>query len=226
MNFIVIEGLDGAGKSTQIELLSKYFKSKNKSVEYLHFPTYNSEIFGGLISDFLSGKFGELSCVNPYLVALLFAGDRFNMSQKIQKHLDEGTNVIADRYVYSNIAFQGAKLNSKKEQAEICEWIFKMEYEYFKIPKPDLNIFLNVPLEFTKKTLEKRREKNDREYLKGNQDIHEANIEFQAKVLKMYKLAIQKYPDFKKIDCYDANNKIFTPEKISEKIIKLICKLK
>ena len=83
MAFIVIEGLDGAGKSTQVELLSKYLQSEGKNVEYVHFPTGDSEIFGDMINRFLRGEFGGIGDVNPYLVSLLFAGDRYNMAPKI-----------------------------------------------------------------------------------------------------------------------------------------------
>ena len=222
MSFIVIEGLDGAGKSTQIELLKKYFVSKQKSFEYIHFPTTDSRIFGDLIARFLRGEFGGLDEVNPYLVALLFAGDRSNLAKDINAWQEQGKLVINDRYVYSNIGFQCAKLKGVKEIEELFNWIFDLEYNYFKIPKPDLSIFLDVPFEFTKKKLTADRKGDDRDYLQGKTDIHEANLDFQETVKQTYLKAIEKDEDFIKINCADINGDILKPEIISAKIIEAI----
>lgn len=220
MGFIVIEGLDGAGKSTQVDLLTQYLSSKNKNFEYIHFPTMNSKIFGDLVARFLRGEFGGLNEVNPYLVALLFAGDRFNLSSTINEWLNNGKTVINDRYVYSNIGFQCAKLQSENEQNELFNWILDLEYNYFKIPKPDLSIFLDVPFEFTKKRLEENRNGSDREYLKGKTDIHEADLNFQDSVKKTYLRAIEKDDNFIRIDCANENGIILEAKIISEKIIQ------
>lgn len=224
MAFIVIEGLDGAGKSTQVELLNKYLESKSKKSEFIHFPTADSEIFGDMISRFLRGEFGGLSQVNPYLVALMFAGDRYNLSTSIRRWLDEGKLVINDRYVYSNIGFQCAKLKSQEEADKLFDWIFNLEYNYFKIPKPDLSIFLDVPFSFTKKRLTERRDGKDREYLQGKTDIHEADLNFQKNVRETYLKAVQRDDDFIKIDCTDSRGQMLAPEKISEMITNEIVK--
>lgn len=220
MSFIVIEGLDGSGKSTQLELLKKYFISNNKKIEYIHFPTNNSPIFGDLISRFLRGEFGNLNQVDPYLVALIFAGDRYNMSNQINDWLNEGKIVINDRYVYSNIAYQCAKINDNKKSEELFNWIINLEYNYFKIPKPDLSIFLDVPFNFTKQNLIDRK-KLYRDYLKGKVDIHENDLKFQKNVKKIYLKAINLDNNFIKIKCYK-NNKILDPTIISSKIIEKI----
>ncbi|MDR2010492.1 MAG: dTMP kinase [Bacteroidales bacterium] len=219
MGFIVIEGLDGAGKSTQLDLLTKFLRSKNKNVEYIHFPTMNSPIFGDLIARFLRGEFGGINDVNPYLVALLFAGDRYNLANTISDWIKNNKIVINDRYVYSNIGFQCAKMNSEKEQDKLFNWILDMEYNYFKIPKPDLSIFLDVPFEFTKKRLEENRKGEDREYLQGKTDIHEADLIFQNNVRNTYLKAIEKDENFIRIDCSGEGGKILQPEIISQKII-------
>ncbi len=222
MSFIVIEGLDGAGKSTQIELIKQYLKSKDKEFEYIHFPTQDSPFFGDLISRFLRGEFGGLSEVNPYLVALLFAGDRFNLSKEINAWQAEGKMVINDRYVYSNIGFQCSKLEGEKEIEDLFNWIFDLEYNYFKIPKPDLSIFLDVPFEFTRKRLTENRSGSDRDYLQGQVDIHEDNLDFQKTVKRTYIKAIERDGDFIRINCADENGEILKPEVISAKIVEAI----
>jgi dTMP kinase len=223
MAFFVIEGLDGAGKSTQLELLKDHFANIGKKTEYIHFPTTDSPIFGDLVSRFLRGDFGGIKDVNPYLVALLFAGDRYNLKNKINSWLEEGKIVINDRYVFSNIGFQCAKMNNEKEADELFDWIFNLEFEYFKIPKPDLSIFLDVPFSFTENKLKQTREGKDREYLQGKKDIHEEDLSFQKSVRKTYLRAIEKYPNLIiRIDCSDENGHILSPESISKLIIKEI----
>jgi len=216
MAFIVIEGLDGAGKSTQVELLKKYLTNRNREFEFIHFPTADSEIFGDMISRFLRGEFGGLSEVNPYLVALLFAGDRYNMATDINKWLSQGKLVVNDRYVYSNIGFQCAKMNSQKEADDLFEWIFNLEFNYFKIPKPDLSIFLDVPFSFTKKRLTENREGTDRDYLQGKVDIHEADLDFQKSVRETYLKTVQRDEKFIRIDCADSDGVMLPAQNISD----------
>ncbi|MBO7572195.1 MAG: dTMP kinase [Bacteroidales bacterium] len=218
MAFIVIEGLDGAGKSTQVDLLSRYLQSEGKNVEYVHFPTGDSEIFGDMINRFLRGEFGGIGDVNPYLVSLLFAGDRYNMAPKINAWLAEGKFVINDRYVYSNIGFQCAKIGDEDEKRKLFDWIFNLEFNYFKIPRPDLNIFLDVPFSFTERRLAENRTGKDREYLNGKTDIHEADLNFQKRVRETYLRAAETDDRLVRIDCSD-NGEMLPPEKISEKVI-------
>lgn len=186
--FIVIEGLDGSGKSTQVELLQKALQGKGISSEYIHFPRTDesSPYFGPLIGSFLRGELGTLEQVNPYLVAMLFAGDRKNAAESINAILDSGTWIIADRYVLSNIAYQGAKCKSTQESEKLAYWILGLEYDYFAIPRPDVNLFLNVPAGFTQNNIVQRNRDRNRNYLKGVDDIHEIDFDFQAKVASMY----------------------------------------
>lgn len=224
MAFIVIEGLDGAGKSTQVELLKNYLANGGRKSEFIHFPTSDSPVFGDMIARFLRGEFGGLKDVNPYLVALLFAGDRYNLGTQIRNWLSEGKTVINDRYVYSNIGFQCAKMNSIDAADELFDWIFDLEFNYFKIPKPDLSIFLDVPFSFTEKRLTSAREGSDRDYLQGKTDIHEADLNFQKTVRETYLKAVEKDPNFIRINCADENNNMLPAAMISELITKELIK--
>lgn len=219
MKFIVIEGLDASGKSTQLELLQHYLKTNKVNFKYLHFPRTNAPVYGDLIARFLRGEFGNINSVNPYLVALLYAGDRKDASELIQSWLKQNYLVVTDRYVHSNIAFQCAKLNNKKEREALKDWINYFEYYYNKIPKPDLGLFLDVPFEFTVKRLQQGRKGNDRKYLKGQKDIHEHDLEFQKRVRDMYLWLVKEDPDFKLVSCKDENNKILPPESIFKRIL-------
>lgn len=225
MSFAVIEGLDGSGKSTQIRLLQEYLSQKKVKYKFLHFPRTDAPFFGELIARFLRGELGNIDTVNPYLVALIYAGDRKDAAATISSWLLDDFLVIADRYVNSNIAFQCAKIKEEHEIDKLANWILKLEYEYYKIPKPDRNIFLDVPFAFTRSNLTIGRTGNDREYLKGNTDIHEENLDFQQNVREIYLQQAQKDDLFQLIDCSDNDGNILPPEKIFEKLISMISPL-
>ena len=219
MSFVVIEGLDGAGKSTQINLLQDYLGKKRIEYNYLHFPRTDSQFFGEMIARFLRGEFGDISTVDPYIVALLYAGDRKDAASLIETWINNGNLVLVDRYVFSNIAFQCAKLLNPDEKELLKKWILKLEYEYYKIPKPDINLFLDVPYKFTAQRLSSAREGSERDYLNGKQDIHEANLEFQNRVREIYLQEVDSDENIKIINCYESDDKILTPEEIFEKIL-------
>ena len=156
MKLFVIEGIDGAGKSTQINLLKRYFSGKGYNCEYLHFPRTDEPFFGELIARFLRGEFGSLDEVNPWLVAMLYAGDRKDAGRLIGEWLAKGSVVLLDRYTYSNIAYQCAKLDDNTEKERLMKWILDLEFNHFGIPRPDINIFLDVPFSFTEKKLDRK----------------------------------------------------------------------
>jgi len=211
---IVLEGLDGAGKSTQVKKLKNYLQQRVGRLEYIHFPRYDAPVYGSLISRFLRGDFGSIDTVHPNLVALLFAEDRHGAGPAIRKALDEGATVLLDRYVYSNIAYQCAKLSDEKEREALREWIFDTEYNQFGIPRPDLNLFLDVPTSFVESNLTHQRAGDDRSYLQGANDIHEADVEFQKTVRQMYLIQCSKDPSFIRVDCSDDKGKILSPDEI------------
>jgi len=221
--FIVLEGLDGSGKSTQTAMLKSYFDEQNIDYKYLHFPQTHTPYFGDLISRFLRGELGKIDEVDPYLVAMLYAGDRYDASSEIREWLNIGSMVLVDRYVMSNIAFQTAKLKSQVEKEQLRQWIFKFEYQYYRIPKPSLSIFLDVPMSFVKQNIENQRNGNDREYLLGKNDIHEEHIEFQEQVRLEYLEAIKMDEHFVRIDCVE-NGDMKSADQIFEEILELLSK--
>ena len=215
---VVLEGLDGAGKSTQVKKLRAYLESIFGNLEYIHFPRYDSPVYGDLISRFLRGDFGSNEVVHPQLVALLFAEDRHGAAPQMKNVLAGGGTVLLDRYVYSNIAYQCAKVKDSKEAEDLRDWIFNTEYGDFELPKPDLNIFLDVPIGFVESKLKSQRGGADRDYLEGGQDIHEADIEFQKKVRDIYRKQCELDPRFIRIDCSDENGQMLPPGAIFDKV--------
>jgi len=222
---IVLEGLDGAGKSTQVAMLREYLEKKCSSLDYIHFPRYNAPVYGDLISRFLRGEFGDIDNVHPQLVALLFAEDRHGAGPEIKEALSNGRTVLLDRYVYSNIAYQCAKLHSEKETEALRKWIFNTEFGDFELPRPDVNIFLDVPIDFVEHNLNSSREDDsERDYLDGKKDIHESDIRFQLKVKEMYLKQASEDPSLTVVNCSDATGRMLPSEKIFEKIASIIDK--
>jgi len=219
MKFFVIEGIDGSGKSTQVKLLMQYLESKTNPCKYLHFPRTDAPVYGDLIARFLRGDFGSINDVDPYLVALLYAGDRQDAAPMIQRWMEEGFFVILDRYVYSNIAFQCAKLSDDTKRQALKDWIMHLEFDYNHIPKPDLSLFLDVPFDFTRNNLSAARKGDDRDYLLGGKDIHEDDLAFQQRVREMYLWQVKENRDFKLINCVDERGGMKSPEEIFGEIL-------
>ena len=222
MKLFVVEGVDGSGKSTQIRLLNEYFTKNGHSCEYLHFPRTDAPFFGELIARFLRGEFGSLVQVDPWLVAMLYAGDRKDASELISGWLKKGKIVLLDRYTYSNIAYQCAKLKESAEQEALMKWILDLEFSHFAIPRPDLNIFLDVPFSFTEKKLTDSRSGEDRSYLNGSNDIHEASLLFQKKVRDIYLKVSQSDNHLAVVNCSDNKGEMLSPSMIFDLIIQII----
>jgi dTMP kinase len=189
---------------------------------FLHFPRFDAPVYGDLIASFLRGEFGDVAMVDPRLVALLYAGDRDNAAPVLNNWLTDDKVVILDRYVYSNIAFQCAKIPDCIKREKLREWIFNLEFSFFGIPRPDISIFLDVPFDFTVERLKSQREGADRDYLKGKDDIHESDFDLQKRVREVYleQTAIDK--NFVPVNCVDENVKMKAPQIIHKEIISLI----
>ena len=216
--FIVLEGLDGAGKSTQIRMLQELFARRGVACRYLHFPRFDAPVFGDLIARFLRGELGTVEAVDPYLVALLFAGDRGDAAAEIRQWLASGEAVVLDRYVYSNVGFQCAKLPAGEERDRLADWIVNLEFGHNALPRPDLSLFLDVPFAFTERKLSEAREGDDRDHLQGGQDIHEASLQLQEDVRNVYLATAAKDPSLRVVDCSDASGAMESPEGIFAKI--------
>lgn len=216
--FIVLEGLDGAGKSTQIRMLREFFLARGIGSEYLHFPRFDSPVYGDLIARFLRGEFGTADQVDPYLVALLYAGDRNDAAPMIRGWLDAGKVVIADRYVFSNIGYQCAKIADAAARDRLRRWILDLEYGYYGIPRPDVSLFLDVPFAFTERKLTEQREGDDRSYLNGARDIHEASLSLQQAVRSVYMETAAGDPTLQVVDCSNPSGEMESPEGIFHKI--------
>jgi dTMP kinase len=214
---IVLEGTDGAGKSTQTELVKKYLELNSLKYEYFHFPMYGHNEFSEVIAKFLRGEFGGVDDVDPYFVANIYAMDRFMFLPELNRAIEENDVVLLDRYVFSNLAYQGAKLEGAESQI-IKNWIHSFEFGFLKLPYPDINIFFDVPMEIVKERLDGKRTGEDRDYLKGKQDIHEADLDFQSRVRDNY-LELVGATNYKIIQCAQKSGPswtVFNPDYLFE----------
>jgi dTMP kinase len=136
----------------------------------------------------------------------------------MRESLRAGCTLLLDRYVYSNIAYQCAKLDRTEDREELREWIINTEFGAFDLPRPDLNLFLDVPIGFVEQKLSAQRQGSDRNYLDGGRDIHEADIRFQMRVREVYLRQCEVDPRFQRIDCSAPDGSMLPPDAIFVKI--------
>lgn len=201
--FIVLEGLDGCGKSTQTKLLIEHLDREGHKCKFIHFPILEQGVYGKLIAQFLRGELGSIEDVHPQLVALMYACERREHANTLQEWLRMGYTVITNRYVFSNIAYQCAKLSDCARKRELRDWILHLELNVNNLPRPDRVLFLDVPKMYIKNSMLSERAGADRNYLCGKKDIHEADDIFQSKVYEEYQKMIGYIDNFIAVKCYD-----------------------
>lgn len=190
----VFEGIDGCGKETQWLLLIEKLEGFGIPVKRISFPVYESRT-GMWVKAYLDGKFGNL---HPYFASLLFAADRLAHRGLLEQWLQEGAIVLANRYTPSNLAHQASRLQESKRR-RYYKWWSWLEYSWFGLPKPDLVIWLDAPVEVCFEM--KRRQL----VVAGrSQDIHERDKKYQQEVCVQYRELFQeggKTFSWIRIDC-------------------------
>ncbi|MFA6215204.1 MAG: dTMP kinase [Patescibacteria group bacterium] len=210
---IVIDGIDGSGKATQTKLLVDRLKAAGKAVETFYFPQYEKNFFGRMVRRYLNGEFGPATEVNPYLASILYAADRWESAETLKQWLTEGKTVILDRYYTSNLIHQGSKFNGQNID-DFIAWVEKMEFETFKIPKPDLVIYLHLNHRLAYEMIAKR----------GNGHDGLDTLEHMQKAEENC-LALAKKLKWATVECQSLDNEIKSIPDIAEEVwqkIKLI----
>jgi len=195
--FIVIDGTDGSGKTTQFNLLVDKLRAEGFAVEVADFPQYNSKS-AGLTEEYLSGKYGSAGEVTPYQSSVFFAVDRYDASFKIRQWLSEGKMVVSNRYVSANMGHQGGKIENSLERKVFFNWLYELEYKLFNIPKPDLSFILHVEAEVAQKMATNRHRED---WVGKTRDIHEEDLNHLQKAEQVYLEIARTFPDFKLIKC-------------------------
>lgn len=221
---IVIDGTDGSGKATQIELLKSRLTKEGYVVKLLDFPEYYNNFFGKFIGHCLSEQYYNWINVHPKIASIAYAADRWESSAKIKEWLDRGYIVLANRYASANQIHQGGKIaNAKKRQAFI-EWLDEMEFGVFKIPRPDTIIFLNVPIKIILQLIEKRNKTTKRAYVAKKKDIVEGDIPYLTNSTKTALWLAKTQKNWTKIECVK-KGELERPEVIHEEIYEKIKKI-
>lgn len=179
---IAIEGIDGSGKGTQSRRLVESLQRSGMRVRLLSFPRYAETAFGRRIGDFLNGRYGALDQVHPLLASLLFAGDRFESRGVLQEALAACDCVILDRYVASNIAHQAAKVDGP-DRADLKDWIERLEFEIYGLPRPDRVVLLDLPVPWAQHLVAA---KQPRGYTDKAADLQEADGAYLQRVRELY----------------------------------------
>ena len=216
---IAIEGIDGSGKRTQVELLTAVLRERGYSVFATGFPQYDSW-FGKMVGQFLNGELGPLESVDPHFSALLYAGDRFEAKPKLQEALNNGQIVLVDRYIGSNLAHQTARVDLPK-RAAFQEWIEHLEYGIYGLPKEDLVLYLRVPAVEAQKMVAL---KSARSYTSAQKDLLEASLRHLEDAAEMYD-ELAKGVNWNTIECFDARRNQMRPaEDIAVEVLAMVLK--
>ena len=212
---IVIEGLDGSGKSTQIERLIDRLNEKNITFKQIKLPDYESDS-SAVVKMYLNGEFGKNpDDVNAYAASAFYTVDRFaNYKTKWKEDYDNGVLILADRYTASNAYHQATKL-PEEEWDSFFEWLSDFEYKKIGVTEPDAVIYLDMPVEISQKMMTGRYNGDE-----NKKDIHEKNISYLNKCRVAAKHASAKLGWYL-IDCSDGENPR-SIESISSEIYEII----
>lgn len=222
---IVIDGTDGSGKATQVELLAKTLKNEGYIVKIVDFPEYYKNFFGAFIGHCLSEQYYNFINVHPKIASVLYAADRWQSKNEMEEWLGKGYVIIANRYASANQIHQGGKINDTKKRNNFIKWLNQMEYEEFGIPRPDITLYLSLPIEIVMKLLNDRESSQmRRKYLKKNKDVHEADEKFMKNSIKSALWLSKTQPGWVKINC-SKKKEILSREKIHEMIYEKVKKI-
>lgn len=180
---VAIEGIDGAGKGTLTKNLVRLAKADGVDAVSLSFPRYDETRFGKLIAQYLNGRFGRMDEVPVRFAALLYAGERHESRDHLLGLLARHELVVLDRYVASNMAYNGAKLPAGEREA-LLAWIDEIEFELFELPAPDLTCLIETSSETADRLVA---EKASRAYTRRVRDLHESEPGYMERVTEVYR---------------------------------------
>ena len=212
---IVLEGIDGSGKRTQMDLLARRLEARGLPIVRMSFPRYESS-FGRLVARYLNGEFGPLDAVDPHFSALLYAGDRYEAKNELESALAAGKTVLADRYIGSNLAHQTARV-APKHRDEFLTWLRHLEYDIYSLPGEDLTVYLRVPAKVAHLLIG---QKATRDYTSRRHDLQEADLDHLEKAAMLYdRLAAGS--NWVRIECVDpVAGALYAPEEIHRTVLE------
>lgn len=218
---IVIEGSDGAGKATQLDLLKKYLIKQKIPVKVVDFPQYKTSFYGKMIAAYLRGEFGKFEHIHPYLISVVYAMDRVSAKRKMDSWLKGGNIILSNRYATSNMAHQSARLIGE-EKENFLTWIEELEYKLNKIPREDIVLYLYVPYQISQELI-LQKSKDQRLYAKGKtKDLAEENLDHMRRAQESYLDLVKRFSHWVKINCVDELGKLKPKEMIHREILEVL----
>ena len=216
---IVFEGTDGSGKSTQFRLACESLKEQGKEFRTMVFPRYKEES-SALVRMYLGGQFGSRpSDVNAYAASTFYAVDRYaGYKQEWGSYYEGGGMMVSDRYTTSNAIHQASKL-PEGEREEYLRWLGEFEYERLGLPKPDLVLWMDMPIEKTVENLRRRESDTN-----TTADIHEVDTEYLHACYTAAAKAAQFY-GWQRISCVDETGALRSMEDIHNEVMRKIAEL-
>lgn len=199
--FLVLDGNDGSGKATQSRLLQQRLSEANVDSLMMDFPAYDRNFFGAFIGECLAGKHGDFLHADPSLASLPYALDRLESSTVIRTAIDSGQIVIADRFTSSNQIHQGGKIADENDRDTFLSWLDRMEHEVLQIPRPDLIIYLQVPVEISLELLQKKRATKNQHLGVNARDTVEEDRTYLERSHETANWLATKQTNWKIIDC-------------------------
>jgi thymidylate kinase len=223
--FIVIDGTDGSGKATQTELLLRRIIAQGRDARKIDFPRYGTNMMGGFLAECLGKKPGTVMPVDskaflaadPRLASIVYAVDRMESSDEIKGWLEKGVVVIADRYASSNQIHQAGKIHDPKTRDSFIQWLDDLEYKVCKIPRPDIIVYLHVPVEVSMRLARERAvEKGE------SADVAETDAKHQYESQESALSMVRSANNWVKVDCADEKGQMLSREAIAEKVFAAI----
>ncbi|MBY0376829.1 deoxynucleoside kinase [Patescibacteria group bacterium] len=221
---IVIDGTDGSGKTTQSNLLVKRLRREGYKAKFIHFPRYEDNFFGKFIAHCLSEQYYNWVNIHPKIASIAYAADRWESKEQMEKWLKAGYTLILDRYISSNQIHQGGKISNTKKREAFIRWLAEMEYDVFKIPTPNLTVYLSLPIQAVQKLIKDRNYQGARAYLTGKKDVHEKDKNFLKNSIKSALWLADTQKNWVKVKCMDKEN-LRSADSIHEEIYEKVKKV-
>lgn len=242
---IVIDGIDGSGKATQTKMLVDALSAAGHEVETIDFPRYGDNFFGKIINAAKHGHFGDFLALDPEHAAALYAVDRSQSAPQINAWLAQGRVVVIDRYTSSNQIHQGAKCETDERREEFLNWLDVLEHDVFNVPRPDIILYLSMPVAASRALIEKRNsKKNDADKAKlaielagidqTEEDLghQEASRQSALSIIRMrnnwHRIECLRHEidkDFGSITADDVEAALFSPHEIHREVMNKVLAL-
>ncbi|PID51735.1 MAG: thymidylate kinase [Candidatus Moraniibacteriota bacterium] len=219
---IVIDGSDGSGKATQTQCVVRALKKAGRRVRTCDFPQYEKNFFGAFIGECITGEHGDFVALDPHITSVIYAADRFESSKKIQRWLEKGYTVVLDRYVSANQIHQGGKIADPRARKKFLQWLDTMEFGVFRLPRPDMVIYLDVSVQLSQILLQNTDKKKS--YIpKGKKDLVEADRTYLENARKSALWLARNNDNWERIQCVK-NGRLRSIEDIQRDILHILKK--